>query len=140
MSKKKNIWNYDNKWVRWLDTILMIAISYLICFGYKTILVISVNRHPVKVKAVIIDKCHALSARPGSRRYYYEYKYNDTLYTGEHRTNLSILYGEIGDTIVIRCNKNNPSQSIINCNDFPNRTLETKEFRKYLKNEPSCFD
>ena len=140
MSKMKNIWNYDKKWVRWLDNILFFAILFLMAFGNKAILVISVNRHPVKVKAVIIDKCHALSARPGSRRYYYEYKYNDTLYTGEYETSIYNLYGEIGDTIVIRCNKNNPSQSIINCNDFPNRTLETKEFRKYLKNEPSCFD
>ena len=139
MSKMKNIWNYDNKWVQLLDTILMIAIPYLIYFGYKAIPVISVNRHSVKVKAVIIDKCH-VSKSPSSRRYYYEYKYNDTLYTGEHHTNINNLYGEIGDTIVIRCNKNNPSQSIINCNDFPYRTLEAKEYRKYLKNEPSCFD
>ncbi len=140
LSKMKNIWNYDKKWVQWLDVILVFAIPYLIIFGYKAIPVISVNRHPVKVKAVIIDKCHALSASPGSRYYYYEYKYNDTLYTGEYETSIYNLYGEIGDTIVIRCNKNNPSQSIINCNDFPYRTLETKEFRKYLKNEPSCFD
>lgn len=122
-----------------MDTILFFAILFLMAFGNKAILVISVNRHPVKVKAVIIDKCHALSASPGSR-YYYEYKYNDTLYTGEYETSIYNLYGEIGDTIVIRCNKNNPSQSIISCNDFPYRTLETKEFRKYLKNEPSCFD
>lgn len=139
LSKMKNIWNYDKKWVQWLDVILVFAIPYLIIFGYKAIPVISVNRHPVKVKAVIIDKCH-ITKSPGLRRYYYEYKYNDTLYTGEWETNLNNLYGEIGDTIVIRCNKNNPSQSIINCNDFPYRTLEGKEYRKYLKNEPSCFD
>jgi len=139
MSKKKNIWNYDKKWVRWLDDILLVAILFLMVFGNEVIRVISVNRHPVKVKAVIIDKCH-ISKPPGaSRRYYYEYKYNDTLYTGEHHTNINNLYGEIGDTIVIRCNKNNPSQSIINCNDFPNRILEAKEYREYLKNEPSCF-
>ena len=138
LSKMKNIWNYDKKWVQWLDTILTIAILFLIYFGYKIILVISVNRNPVKVKAVIIDKCH-ITGSPGFRRYYYEYKYNDTLYIGEHHTNLDNLYGEIGDTIVIRCNKNNPSQSIINCNDFPNRVLEAKEYRIYLKNEPSCF-
>ena len=158
LSKMKNIWNYDKKWVQWLDVILIFAIPYLIIFGYKAIPVISVNRHPVKVKAVIIDKCHALSASPGSRYYYYEYKYNATSkfgivqihpdrsipfsdsFSGEYETSIYNLYGEIGDTIVIRCNKNNPSQSIINCNDFPYRTLETKEFRKYLRNEPSCFD
>lgn len=141
LSKMKNIWNYDKKWVQWLDVILVFAIPYLIIFGYKAIPVISVNRHPVKVKAVIIDKCHVSTSKsPGWRCYYYEYKYNDTLYTGEYHTNLNDLYGEIGDTIVIRCNKNNPSQSIINCNDFPYRILEAKEYRKYLKNEPSCFD
>ena len=106
--------------MQFADTILICLIPFLIYFGIKAIPIVSVNRHPVKVKAVIVDKCYKYTrAGENMMDYYYEYKYNDTLYTGEHHTNLNNLYGEIGDTIVIRCNKNNPSQSIINCNDFP---------------------
>ena len=54
LSKMKNIWNYDNKWVQLLDTILIIAIPFLIYFGIKAIPIVSVNRHLVKVKAVMI--------------------------------------------------------------------------------------
>lgn len=57
MSKKNTFWNYDKKWVRFADTILTFLITLLIFFGIKAIPVVSVNRHPVKVKAVIVDKC-----------------------------------------------------------------------------------
>ena len=65
--------------------------------------------------------------------YYYEYKYNDISYHGIYSTFAQNVYGEIGDTIVIRLNENRPSQSIINCNDFPNKTLKGKEYIEYKK-------
>ena len=98
--------------------------------------IVSVNRHPVKVKAMIVDKCW----RGSMMHYYYEYKYNDISYHGIYSTLANNVYGEIGDTIVIRLNENRPSQSIFNCNDFPNRTLKGKEYIEYLKNQPPCND
>lgn len=136
MSKKNTFWNYDKKWVRFADTILTFLILLLIFFGIRAIPVVSVNRHPVKVKAVIVDKCW----RGNFMHYYYEYKYNDISYHGIYSVPANSVYGEIGDTIVIRLNENRPSQSIINCNDFPNRTLKGKEYIEYKKNQPSCYD
>ena len=136
MSKKNTFWNYDNKWVQFADTILMYLIPFLIFVGIRAIPVVSVNRHPVKVKAVIVDKCW----RGNFMHYYYEYKYNDISYHGIYSTLDQNVYGEIGDTIVIRLNENRPSQSIINCNDFPNRTLKGKEYIEYRKNQPPCYD
>ena len=136
MSKKNTFWNYDKKWVRFADTILTFLITLLIFFGIEAIPIVSVNRHPVKVKAVIVDKCW----RGNFMHYYYEYKYNDISYHGIYSTLDQNVYGEIGDTIVIRLNENRPSQSIINCNDFPNRTLKGKEYIEYKKNQPSCYD
>lgn len=57
MSKKNTFWNYDNKWVRFAENIFIYLIPYIIFLGIKAIPVVSVNRHPVKVKAVIVDKC-----------------------------------------------------------------------------------
>ena len=136
MSKKNTFWNYDNKWVRFADTILTFLILLLIFFGIEAIPIVSVNRHPVKVKAVIVDKCW----RGNFMHYYYEYKYNDISYHGIYSVLDQNVYGEIGDTIVIRLNENRPSQSIINCNDFPNRTLKGKEYIEYRKNQPPCYD
>ena len=136
MSKKNTFWNYDKKWVRFADTILTFLILLLIFFGIEAIPIVSVNRHPVKVKAVIVDKCW----RGNFMHYYYEYKYNDISYHGIYSTLDQNVYGEIGDTIVIRLNENRPSQSIINCNDFPNRTLKGKEYIEYRKNQPPCYD
>lgn len=136
MSKKNTFWNYDKKWVRFADTILTFLITLLIFFGIEAIPIVSVNRHPVKVKAVIVDKCW----RGNFMHYYYEYKYNDISYHGIYSTLDQNVYGEIGDTIVIRLNENRPSQSIINCNDFPNRTLKGKEYIEYRKNQPPCND
>lgn len=136
MSKKNTFWNYDKKWVRFADTILTFLITLLIFFGIEAIPIVSVNRHPVKVKAVIVDKCW----RGNFMHYYYEYKYNDISYHGIYSTLDQNVYGEIGDTIVIRLNENRPSQSIINCNDFPNRTLKGKEYIEYRKNQPPCYD
>ena len=56
MSKKNTFWNYDKKWVQFADTILMYLIPLLIFFGIRAIPIVSVNRHPVKVKAMIVDK------------------------------------------------------------------------------------
>ena len=128
--------NYDNKWVQFAENILIYLIPYIIFLGIKAIPVVSVNRHPVKVKAVIVDKCW----RGRWMHYYYEYKYNDISYHGIYSVPANSVYGEIGDTIVIRLNENRPSQSIINCNDFPNRTLKGKEYIEYKKNQPSCYD
>ena len=136
MSKKNTFWNYDNKWVRFADTILTFLITLLIFFGIKAIPIVSVNRHPVKVKAMIVDKCW----RGNFMHYYYEYKYNDISYHGIYSVLAKNVCGEIGDTIVIRLNENRPSQSIINYNDFPNRTLKGKEYREYKKNQPPCYD
>lgn len=136
MSKKNTFWNYDNKWVRFAENIFIYLIPYIIFLGIRAIPVVSVNRHPVKVKAVIVDKCW--SGR--MMDYYYEYKYNDISYHGIYSTLAKNVCGEIGDTIVIRLNENRPSQSIINCNDFPNRTLKGKEYREYKKNQPRCND
>ncbi len=136
MSKKNTFWNYDKKWVRFADTILTFLILLLIFFGIEAIPIVSVNRHPVKVKAVIVDKCW----RGNWMHYYYEYKYNDISYLGIYSVRANSVYGEIGDTIVIRLNENRPSQSIINCNDFPNRTLKGKEYIEYIKNQPPCND
>ena len=136
MSKKNTFWNYDKKWVRFADTILTFLILLLIFFGIEAIPIVSVNRHPVKVKAVIVDKCW----RGRWMHYYYEYKYNDISYHGIYSTLAQNVYGEIGDTIVIRLNENRPSQSILNFNDFPNRTLKGKEYIEYKKNQPSCYD
>ena len=136
MSKKNTFWNYDKKWVRFADTILTFLILLLIFFGIEAIPIVSVNRHPVKVKAMIVDKCW----RGRWMHYYYEYKYNDISYHGIYSTLDQNVYGEIGDTIVIRLNENRPSQSIINCNDFPNKTLKGKEYIEYKKNQPSCYD
>ena len=136
MSKKNTFWNYDNKWVRFADTILTFLILLLIFFGIEAIPIVSVNRHPVKVKAVIVDKCW--SGR--MMDYYYEYKYNDISYHGIYSTLAKNVCGEIGDTIVIRLNENRPSQSILNFNDFPNRTLKGKEYIEYKKNQPPCYD
>lgn len=136
MSKKNTFWNYDNKWVRFAENIFIYLIPYIIFLGIRAIPVVSVNRHPVKVKAVIVDKCW--SGR--MMDYYYEYKYNDISYHGIYSTLAKNVCGEIGDTIVIRLNENRPSQSIINCNDFPNRTLKGKEYREYKKNQPPCYD
>ena len=122
MSKKNTFWNYDKKWVRFADTILTFLILLLIFFGIEAIPIVSVNRHPVKVKAVIVDNCW----RGNFMHYYYEYKYNDISYHGIYSTLAQNVYGEIGDTIVIRLNENRPSQSILNFNDFPNRTLKGK--------------
>ena len=72
--------------------------------------------------------------------YYYEYKYNDILYHGIYSTLAYNVYGEIGDTIVIRLNENRQSRSIINCNDFQYKILKEKEYREYLKNQPRCND
>ena len=129
MSKKNTFWNYDKKWVRFADTILTFLITLLIFFGIEAIPIVSVNRHPVKVKAVIVDKCW----RGNWMHYYYEYKYNDISYHGIYSVLAHNVCGEIGDTIVIRLNENRPSQSIINCNDFPNRTLKGKEYIEYIK-------
>ena len=136
MSKKNTFWNYDKKWVRFADTILTFLILLLIFFGIEAIPIVSVNRHPVKVKAVIVDKCW----RGNWMHYYYEYKYNDISYHGIYSVLAKNVCGEIGDTIVIRLNENRPSQSIINCNDFPNRTLKGKEYIEYRKNQPPCYD
>ena len=136
MSKKNTFWNYDKKWVRFADTILTFLILLLIFFGIEAIPIVSVNRHPVKVKAVIVDKCW----RGRWMHYYYEYKYNDISYHGIYSVLDHNVCGEIGDTIVIRLNENRPSQSIINCNDFPNRTLKGKEYIEYRKNQPPCYD
>lgn len=136
MSKKNTFWNYDKKWVRFADTILTFLILLLIFFGIEAIPIVSVNRHPVKVKAVIVDKCW----RGNWMHYYYEYKYNDISYHGIYSVRANSVYGEIGDTIVIRLNENRPSQSIFNCNDFPNRTLKGKEYIEYIKNQPPCND
>ena len=136
MSKKNTFWNYDKKWVRFADTILTFLITLLIFFGIKAIPIVSVNRHPVKVKAMIVDKCW----RGNFMHYYYEYKYNDISYHGIYSVLAKNVCGEIGDTIVIRLNENRPSQSIINYNDFPNRTLKGKEYREYKKNQPPCYD
>ena len=108
----------------------------LIFFGIEAIPIVSVNRHPVKVKAVIVDKCW----RGRWMHYYYEYKYNDISYHGIYSVLDHNVCGEIGDTIVIRLNENRPSQSILNFNDFPNRTLNGKEYIEYKKNQPSCYD
>ena len=136
MSKKNTFWNYDKKWVRFADTILTFLILLLIFFGIEAIPIVSVNRHPVKVKAVIVDKCW----RGRWMHYYYEYKYNDISYHGIYSVLDHNVCGEIGDTIVIRLNENRPSQSIINCNDFPNKTLKGKEYIEYRKNQPPCYD
>ena len=136
MSKKNTFWNYDKKWVRFADTILTFLITLLIFFGIEAIPIVSVNRHPVKVKAVIVDKCW----RGRMMDYYYEYKYNDISYHGIYSVLAKNVCGEIGDTIVIRLNENLPSQSILNFNDFPKRTLKGKEYREYLKNQPRCND
>ena len=136
MSKKNTFWNYDKKWVRFADTILTFLILLLIFFGIEAIPIVSVNRHPVKVKAVIVDKCW----RGRMMDYYYEYKYNDISYHGIYSVLAKNVCGEIGDTIVIRLNENRPSQSILNFNDFPKRTLKGKEYREYLKNQPRCND
>ena len=136
MSKKNTFWNYDNKWVRFADTILTFLILLLIFFGIEAIPIVSVNRHPVKVKAMIVDKCW----RGNWMHYYYEYKYNDISYLGIYSVRANSVYGEIGDTIVIRLNENRPSQSILNFNDFPNRTLKGKEYIEYKKNQPPCYD
>ena len=136
MSKKNTFWNYDKKWVRFADTILTFLITLLIFFGIEAIPIVSVNRHPVKVKAVIVDKCW----RGRWMHYYYEYKYNDISYHGIYSVLDHNVCGEIGDTIVIRLNENRPSQSILNVNDFPNRTLKGKEYIEYRKNQPPCYD
>ena len=136
MSKKNTFWNYDKKWVRFADTILTFLITLLIFFGIEAIPIVSVNRHPVKVKAVIVDKCW----RGRWMHYYYEYKYNDISYHGIYSVLAKNVCGEIGDTIVIRLNENRPSQSILNFNDFPNRTLKGKEYIEYKKNQPPCYD
>ena len=136
MSKKNTCWNYDNKWVRFADTILTFLIPLLIFFGIRAIPIVSVNRHPVKVKAVIVDKCW----RGRWMHYYYEYKYNDISYHGIYSVLAYNVCGEIGDTIVIRLNENRPSQSILNFNDFPKRTLKGKEYIEYKKNQPPCYD
>lgn len=136
MSKKNTFWNYDKKWVRFADTILTFLILLLIFFGIEAIPIVSVNRHPVKVKAVIVDKCW----RGNWMHYYYEYKYNDISYHGIYSVLAHNVCGEIGDTIVIRLNENRPSQSILNFNDFPNRTLKGKEYIEYKKNQPPCYD
>lgn len=141
MSKKNTFWNYDNKWVRFAENIFIYLIPYIIFLGIRAIPVVSVNRHPVKVKAVIVDKCYRYTRVGGEMMdYYYEYKYNDISYHGIYSFFANNVYGEIGDTIVIRLNENRPSQSIINCNDFPNRILKGKEYREYLKNQPRCND
>lgn len=145
-STKMRIWwdHYTSKrWVRFLINTIEILAPFIIYFGIKAIPIISVNRHPVKVKAVIVDHCHTGGGKsPSKRGYYYEYYYNDTLYVGMDETNGNIIYGEIGDTITIRCNKNKPSQSIYNINDYPNylryRALDWKENTEYKKNEPEC--
>lgn len=141
MCRKNTFGNYDTKWVQFADTILICLIPFLIYFGIKAILVVSVNRHPVKVKAVIVDKCYKYTrAGENMMDYYYEYKYNDISYHGIYSTLAYNVYGEIGDTIVIRLNENRPSRSIINCNDFQYRILKEKEYREYLKNQPRCND
>ena len=82
LSKMKNIWNYDNKWVQLLDTILIIAIPFLIYFGIKAIPIVSVNRHLVKVKAVIVDKCYKYTRAVGNIQ-------NATLYLNTCHSNSS---------------------------------------------------
>ena len=85
---------------------------------------------------MIVDKCW----RGRWMHYYYEYKYNDISYHGIYSVLAYNVCGEIGDTIVIRLNENRPSQSILNFNDFPKRTLKGKEYIEYKKNQPPCYD
>lgn len=149
--KQKTWWEGElirlKMWFEWKKTSIigwgLFILPWLIYFVWGAIPIISVNRHPVKVRAVIVDHCHTGGGKSPARRcYFYEYSYNNTLYEGKFETIVNQIYGEIGDTITIRCNKNKPSQSIFNYNDYPNyirhRVLDWKEDTEYKKNEPKC--
>lgn len=151
MAKKKyksTFWNYSNPWafriVFWSLFCIIFFVSFLVCFGPIAYKRHCVNKNPVKVKAVIVDKCHDSGGRsmPSIRHYFYEYWYNGTLYHGVFDVVSNTLYGEIGDTVTIRCNKNRPSQSVFDINDPPNKSLEKilgwKEEWIYIRSEQHC--
>lgn len=135
--RESTFWNFSNKWVKIIIFCLLFVILLFLFFAPQAYNSLCVNRNPVVVKAVIVDVC--LSKY---RYYYYEYRYNDTLYSGVFETSANTLYGEVGDTIMIRCNKNRPSQSIFNANDSPNKSLQKilgwKETRIYNRSERRC--
>ena len=64
---------------------------------------------------------------------------NGKVYHGVTETNLNIILGDIGDTLIIRCNKNNPQYSVFQYPDNPDlrvRKLTGKEYYRILYQEP----
>jgi hypothetical protein len=154
MAYKQKTWWQSNiawlkGWMEWKKT----SIIGLIFLGGIVIYSISVmgyplfvaNLNPAKVHARItyIYHTHAGKSRIPYRYYKYEYKYDGQIYYGCTKSQLDEIFGDIGDTLIIRCNKDIPKYSAFWFPDNPNlkiKKLTPKERRKLYDKEPSNYD
>ena len=123
-----------------LITCGLILIPFLLFFIIKGYPLWVVNKDPIKVEAEITYIYHAGGGKSSAMRYYkYTFQYNGKLYHGITETTLNIVLGNIGDSLIIRCNKNNPEYSVFQYTDNPNlrvRKLTGKEYYRILHQEP----
>ena len=117
--------------------IIIPVIAYFVVKGYPLWIV---NKDPINVGAEITYIYHTHGGKSSGMRYYeYKFQYNGKVYHGVTETNLNIILGDMGDTLIIRCNKNNPQYSVFQYPDNPDlrvRKLTGKEYYRILYQEP----
>lgn len=152
MAYKQKTWWQSN--IAWLKGWMEWKITSIICFGIFIILigmflyikglpVYVVNKNPITVNARITYIYHVVGKYSQSRHYQYMFYYNDSIYYGEAESGMHLVFGNVGDTLIIRCNKDNPQYSVFQYPDNPNlkiRKLEGIEYYRYSRQEPSKYD
>lgn len=149
--KQKTWWKselaYLKGWLKYrkgllisLGVIILLIGAFLYIMGRPYYIV---NRNPITVNARITYIYHVVGKYSQSRHYQYMFYYNDSIYYGETESGAHLVFGGIGDTLIIRCNKNNPHHSVFQYPDNPNlkiRKLEGAEYYRFLRNEPNKYD
>ena len=152
--KQVTWWKSNIAWLKgWIELkkasligwglILTLFVIYFIIIGHPRFIA---SLNPTKVPARITYIYHTQGSRGYMcHRYYnYEYKYDGKIYHGHTFGQLDEIIGGIGDTIIIRCNKDYPKYSwCFLYPDNPNlkiRKLSKGERLKIYKQEPSEYD
>lgn len=117
------------------------VVWFIVVFGWMIVLRIIVELDPMEVKVEIIDICHGGGGKgnPPTRNYKYKFQYNDRDVIGVVSGAANELFGEVGDSIYIICNKQHPKYSIYNGQNEYNkkrtRFLEGKEYYRRMRKE-----
>ena len=146
MRARKTYWwrGFINQKRNVLITCGLILIPFLVFFILKRYPIWVVNKDPIKVEAEITYIYHKGGGKSSARRYYkYIFQYNEQTYYGVTETGLNIMLGNIGDTLIIRCNKNTPQYSVFQYSDNPDlqiKKLNGKEYYRILHQEPNDYN